>query len=133
MKPLPDSVKKLIETKAYATFATLGSDGAPHVATTWVDYDGDLVIVNTFDGSQKQKNAARDPRVALTIMELGVPFNVATIRGRVKEITAQGAEEHIDKMAKKYMGQDKYPRRSPGEKRILIKIEPTRVIAPRAR
>jgi PPOX class probable F420-dependent enzyme len=133
MTPIPDSVKKLIETKAYASFATLGPDGSPHVATTWVDHEGDLVIVNTFEGSQKQKNAARDQRVALTIMELGVPFNVATVRGRVREITVKGAEEHIDKMANKYMGQDKYPRRSPGEKRILIKIEPTKVIAPRAR
>jgi PPOX class probable F420-dependent enzyme len=130
MKPLPDSVKNLIESKVYANFATLMPDGSPHVTQTWVDHEGDLVLINTFEGSQKHRNASRDPRVALDVCDPTSPYNMAVIRGRVKEITFEGADDHIDKMAKKYLGQDKYERRQPGMKRILIKIEPFKVIAP---
>lgn len=129
MEPLPDSVKKLIDGRVFANFATLLPDGSPHVVQTWVDHEGDLILINTPEGTQKHKNAVRDPRVALTITDPNDQFNVAVIRGRVKEVTLEGAEEHIDKMAKKYLGQDKYQRRWP-HKRILIKIEPTRVIPP---
>jgi PPOX class probable F420-dependent enzyme len=129
LRPLPDSVKALIEGKSYANLATLMPDGSPHVVQTWVDHDGDLIVVNTFQGSQKHKNAARDPRVALDIVDPANAFNVAFVRGRVKEITLEGAEEHVDKLAKKYLGQEKYQRRQP-QKRILIKIEATRVIPP---
>ena len=126
---LPDSVKKLIDSRTFANFATLLPDGSPHVVQTWVDREGDVVLINTIDGSQKHKNAIRDPRVALTVTDPNDQFNVAIIRGRVKEITYEGAEDHIDRMAKKYLGQDKYMRRWP-QKRVLIKIEPTRVIPP---
>ena len=129
MKPLPDSVKTLIDGRTFASFATLMPDGSPHVVTTWVDRDGDTVLINTIQGSQKQKNASRDPRVALTVSDPRDAFNVAVIRGRVREVTLDGAEEHIDRMAKKYLGQEKYQRRWP-QKRILIKIEADRVIPP---
>jgi PPOX class probable F420-dependent enzyme len=130
LRPLPDSVKALIEGKSYANLATLMPNGSPHVVQTWVDHDGDLIVINTFQGSQKHRNAARDPRVALDIVDSANSFNVAFVRGRVKEITLEGAEEHVDKLAKKYLGQEKYQRRQP-QKRILIKIEATRVIPPR--
>jgi PPOX class probable F420-dependent enzyme len=130
MKPLPDSVKKLIEAKTYANVATLMLDGSPHVTRTWVDHDGDIVLINTFEGSQKHKNAVRNPKIALDVCDPTSPFNVAMIRGRVSEVTFEGAEEHIDRMAKKYLGQDKYQMRRPGVRRVLIKIEPTHVMAP---
>jgi PPOX class probable F420-dependent enzyme len=130
MKPLPDSVKKLIEAKTYANVATLMPDGSPHVTQTWVDHDGDTVLINTFEGSQKYKNAVRNPKIALDVCDPTSPFNVAMIRGRVSEVTFEGAEEHIDRMAKKYLGQDKYQMRRPGVRRVLIKIEPTHVMAP---
>jgi len=130
MKPLPDSVKKLIESKSYANVATLMPDGSPQVTQTWVDHEGDLVIINTFEGSQKHRNASRNPKVALDIVDPTNPYNLAMIRGVVKEITFDGAEEHIDKMAKKYRGTEKYEMRQPGVRRVLIKIEPTRVRAP---
>lgn len=130
MPSLPDAVKDLIESKTYANVATLMPDGSPHVTQTWVDHDGDTVIINTFEGSQKHKNASRDPRVALDVVDPANPFRTAVIRGRVKEITFEGAEEHIDSMAKKYLGQDKYPNRIPGVRRVLIKVEPLRVVAP---
>lgn len=130
MRPLPDSVKKLIEGKTYANFATLMKDGSPHVVQTWVDHDGDTVLINTNEGSQKHKNVERDPRVALDICDPSNPYNMAMIRGRVTKATFDGADEHIDKLAKKYLGQEKYQRRIPGVRRVLIRIEPTHVVAP---
>ncbi len=129
LKRLPDSVKKLIASKTFANVATLMPDGSPQVTQTWVDHDGDIVLINTPEGSQKHRNVLRDPRIALDVCDPTNPFNVAVIRGRVKEVTFEGAEEHIDKMAKKYMGLDKYQRRQPG-RRVLIKVEPTHVTAP---
>ena len=130
MVALPDSVKKLIEAKTFANVATLMRDGTPNVTPTWVDHDGDLVIINTYEGSQKHRNAQRNPKVGLDVFDPANPFNISIIRGRVKEITLEGAEEHIDRMAKKYTGQDRYSRRQPGMRRILLKIEATRVIPP---
>jgi len=130
MKPLPELVRKLIEAKTYAHFATLMPDGSPQVTQTWVDHDGDIVIINTFEGSQKHRNVLRNPRVALDVCDPTSPGSVAVIRGRVREVTFDGAEDHIDRMAKKYMGQDKYPMRQPGIRRVLIKVEPTHITAP---
>ena len=130
MKPLPDSVKKLIEAKTFANIATLMPDGSPHVTQTWVDHDGDLVLINTIEGSQKHKNVLRNPRVALDICDPANAFNVAVIRGRVKEVTFKGADEHVDKLAKKYLGQDKYQSRRPGMRRVLFKIEPVQIVPP---
>src|SRR5579872_6859518 len=113
MKPLPDAVKKLIEGKTYANVATLMKDGSPHVTQTWVDHDGDLVLINTFEGSQKHKNALRSPKIAVDVTDPTNPYNMAAIRGRVKEVTREGADEQIDRMAKKYLGQDKYQSRMP--------------------
>lgn len=130
MEPLPESVKKLIEAKTYANVATIMRDGSPHVVQTWVDHDGDTILINTNEGSQKHKNAERNPKIALDVCDPTNPYNMAIIRGRVIEITREGAEDHVDKLARKYLGQDKYPRRQPGMKRILIKIEPSRVTPP---
>src|SRR5438445_10668380 len=107
MKPLPDSVKKLIEAKTFANVATLMPDGSPHVTQTWVDHDGDLVLINTIEGSQKHKNVLRNPRVALDICDPDNAFKVAVIRGRVKEVTFTGADELVDMLTQKYHGQDK--------------------------
>ena len=133
MEALPDSIKRLIDGRSFANFATPLPDGSPHVAQTWVDREGDIVLINAIDGSQKHRNAVRDPRVALTVTDPKDQFNVAIIRGRVKEITYDGAEEHIGRMAKKYLGPDKYVRRwraRARHRRVLIKIEPTRAIPP---
>jgi PPOX class probable F420-dependent enzyme len=89
-----------------------------------VDLDGDKVIFNSAKGRQKDRNVRRDPRVAISIVDPENPYRYLEIRGRVAEITEQGAEEHIDKMAKKYLGVDKYPYRQPGEVRVIYKIQP---------
>ena len=120
-------VEQLLSKKNFASFATLMKDGSPHVAPTWVDYDGDLVLINTAAGRIKEKNVNSDKRVALSVYESSNPYNMVTIRGNVKEITEQDADSHIDKLAKKYLGLDSYPFRNPDEKRIILKIVPERV------
>jgi len=130
MKRLPDSVKKLIEAKTFANVATLIPDGSPHITQTWVDHDGDTVLINTFEESQKYRNGSRNPKIVLDVCDPTNPYNMALFRGRVSEVTFDGAEEQIDRMSKKYLGQDKYQMRRPGVRRVLIKIDPTHVIAP---
>lgn len=125
--PLPDDVRKLLEAPSFAHLATLMPDGSPQVTAVWVDYDGGYVLVNTAEGRQKPRNIRRDRRVALSVFDQQNPYSWATIRGRVVELTHDGADEHIDKLAKKYLGQDRYPFRQPGEQRLIVKIEPLRV------
>ena len=124
---LSDGVRKLLEGKNFAHLATLMPDGSPQVSAVWVDYDGKHVLVNTAEGRQKPLNLRRDPRVAISIVDQENPYVSATIRGRVVELTHDGADAHIDKMAKKYLGQDTYPFRAPGEQRLIVKVEAERV------
>jgi PPOX class probable F420-dependent enzyme len=120
-------VEQLLSGKNFASFATLMNDGSPHVAPTWVDYDGDMILINTAAGRIKEKNVNSDKRVALSVYDSSNPYNMVTIRGKVTEIIEQDADSHIDKLAKKYLGLDSYPFRSPDEKRIILKIKPERV------
>lgn len=120
-------VQNLLLGKNFASFATLMKDGSPHVAPTWIDYDGQLILVNTAVGRVKEKNVSYDNRVALSIFDTANPYNMVTIRGTVEEITAENADSHADKLAKRYLGLDKYPFRSPTEQRIILKIKPTHV------
>jgi len=122
------AVRKLFEGKNFVYVASLMKDGSPHVAPTWVDIDNGTLLVNTAVGRVKQKNISRDGRVALAIADHDNPYNMVTIRGKVvDQITGQEAEEHIDKLAKKYIGKDKYPGRVPGERRVILKIKPDKV------
>jgi PPOX class probable F420-dependent enzyme len=123
---IPDKYRDLFSKRAFASLGTLMPDGSPQVTPVWVDLDGDLVVVNTARGRQKDKNMRRDPRVALALIDPENPYRYIEIRGRVAEITEEGADAHIDKMAKKYLGADKYPYRQPGEQRVIFKIRPER-------
>ncbi|HZQ17158.1 MAG TPA: PPOX class F420-dependent oxidoreductase [Terriglobales bacterium] len=123
---IPEKYRDLFTKRAFASLGTLMSDGSPQVTPVWVDLDGDLVVVNTARGRQKDKNMRRDPRVALAIIDPENPYRYLEIRGRVAEITEEGADAHIDKMAKKYLGADKYPYRQGGEVRVMFKIRPER-------
>ena len=124
---IPDKYRDLFTKRAFASLATLMPDGSPQVTPVWVDLEGDLVLVNTARGRQKDKNMRRDPRVAMAIIDPENPYRYLEIRGRVAEITEEGADAHIDKMAKKYLGADKYPYRQPSETRVIFKIQPERV------
>jgi len=120
-------IEKLLVGKNFASLATLMNDGSPHVAPTWVDYDGNMILINTASGRIKEKNVKHDKRVALCIPDNNNPYNMVTIRGTVEEITEKNADQHIDKLAKRYLGLDKYPFRSQDEKRIILKIRPEKV------
>jgi PPOX class probable F420-dependent enzyme len=121
---IPEKYKDLFDKKAFAALATVMPDGAPQVTPVWVDYDGEHVIVNSARGRRKDKNMQRNATVALAITDPDNPYRYLEVRGKVAEITEQGADQHIDKMAKKYLGLDKYPGRQAGEVRVMYKITP---------
>ena len=124
------SIVKLFEGKNFAFLATLMKDGSPQVTATWVDIDKNnyTILVNTAEGRVKHINISRDPRVAVSVIDSSNPYHMASVRGKViEQIDGKEADDHIDKMAKKYMGKDKYPGRAPGEERLLLRIKPKHV------
>jgi PPOX class probable F420-dependent enzyme len=122
-----EPISRLFHDKNFGFLATIMDDGSPQVTPVWVDIDGDNIILNTAEGRLKHKNISRDPRVAVSVADHSNPYKMVTVQGTVVEQTTKGADEHIDKMAKKYLGLDKYPGRTPGEKRIILKIKPESV------
>jgi len=125
MAAIPQRYLDLVEKKkAFANLATVMPDGSPQVTPVWVDYKGGLVRVNTAKGRVKARNMKEGSRVAMSILDPDNPYRHLQIRGRVKRVTEEGADAHIDALAKKYLGQDKYPHRQPGEVRIMYEIEP---------
>ena len=124
---IPDKYRDLFQKKAFCSLATVMPDGSPQVTPVWCDFDGTHVIVNSAKGRMKDKNMRKDPRVSLAIIDPDNPYRYLEVRGRVDEITEKGADAHIDKMAKKYIGVDKYPHRQPGEVRVMYKVKPERV------
>jgi PPOX class probable F420-dependent enzyme len=127
MRALSDKIKQVLGKKAFAHLATVMPDGSPQVSPVWVDVDGNTILINSAEGRLKDQNVRNDKRVALSLTDPDNPYHAVMIRGRVVEITNASADQHIDKMAKKYLGQDKYPYRQPGEKRVLYRIEPERI------
>ena len=127
MPPIPQNVREILDKKAFAHVATIGADGAPQITPVWVDYDGEYIRFNTARGRVKARNLERNPRVALAVQDPDNPYRYAQVRGRVVEITDKGADEHIDALARKYLGQDRYPFRQPGEVRVMVKITPESV------
>jgi PPOX class probable F420-dependent enzyme len=127
MAAIPEKYLDIFQKKSFAQLATLMPDGSPQVSPVWVDYDGKHVVINTAKGRVKDRNMRRDPRVGIDLVDPDNPYRHLSIRGHVTEITEKGADEHIDKMAKKYIGQDRYPNRGNGEVRVIFKIEPERV------
>lgn len=119
--------KALIDDKNFAHVATLFPDGRPQVTPTWVDRDGDLLLINSSEGRAKVENLRNDPRVAVEVSNSENPYQYVELRGEVVEFRHDGADEHIDALAKKYMGVDEYPMRQPGEVRVTIVIRPDRV------
>jgi PPOX class probable F420-dependent enzyme len=120
---IPEAFRDLLATPAFAALATLNADGSPQVSPVWLDSEGERLVVNSAKGRVKDKNLRRDPRVALSIQDPANPYRYLGLQGRVVEITEQGADQHIDRMAKKYLGKDKYPFRQAGEVRVLYKIQ----------
>jgi PPOX class probable F420-dependent enzyme len=124
MPGIPQSLRDLFDKKAFAHLATVGANGAPQVTPVWIDYDGTHVRFNTARGRVKTRNLERNPRVALSVQDPDNPYRYVQVRGRVTEMTEKGADAHIDALAKKYTGQDRYAHRQPGEVRVTVRITP---------
>ena len=124
---IPEKYRDLFNKRAFANLGTLMPDGSPQVTPVWIDLEGGRLVVNSAKGRVKDRNMRRDPRVSLAIVDPENPYRFLEVRGRVVEITEQGADAHIDKMAKKYLGQETYPFRKSGEVRVRYMIEPERV------
>jgi len=125
MTAIPQRFLDLVEKKkAFANLATVMPDGSPQVTPVWIDYKGGMVRVNTAKGRVKARNMKAGSPVAMAILDPDNPYRHIQIRGKVKRVTEEGADAHIDALAKKYLGQDKYPHRQPGEVRVIYEIEP---------
>ena len=125
MAGIPDTYLDLLQSKkAFANLATVMPDGSPQVTPVWFDYAGGLVRANTAKGRVKARNMHEGSPVALAILDPENPYRYVQLRGRVKRATEEGADAHIDALAHKYIGQEKYPWRQPGEVRVMYEIEP---------
>jgi PPOX class probable F420-dependent enzyme len=127
MPAIPETFKDLFQKKAFASLATVNADGTPQVTPVWVDYDGTHIRFNTAKGRVKERNLRRNPAVAVAVIDPDNPYRYLQVKGRIAEATETGADQHIDALAKKYMGVDKYPYRRPEEVRVTFKIAPERV------
>jgi PPOX class probable F420-dependent enzyme len=123
---MPDTLsakaRALIARPVLASLTTLGADGSPQVTPLWIDADGDDLVFNTAKGRVKERHMARDPRVAISVVDPDDPYNVVALRGTVTDITTDGADAHIDALAKKYLGVDSYPMRQEGEVRVKVRV-----------
>ncbi len=117
----------LQQKKSFANLATVMPDGSPQVTPVWFDYVNGHVRVNTAKGRVKARNMHEGSQVALAILDPENPYRYVQIRGRVARATEEGAQAHIDALAKKYIGKDKYPWSQPDEVRVIYEIEPTGV------
>jgi len=119
---LPEPLRKVLLDKAYGHVITFNADGSPQVTMVWMDAEGNQAMYNTADGRIKVTNLRKDPRIMVSVQDRNNPQSYALIKGKAT-ITADGADEHIDRMAQRFLGMDKYPWRAPGEKRLLVKID----------
>ncbi|MDX6511700.1 MAG: hypothetical protein QOE36_1204 [Gaiellaceae bacterium] len=126
MAKLSEKAAHLLQDKNLANLATIREDGTPHVSPVWVDYDGEDVLVNTAKGRAKERHLRRDPRATVEVVDQGNPYSYVSVTGPV-EMTEEGADDHIDKLAKKYLGVDSYPNRTPEETRVIVRLHPDRV------
>lgn len=123
---IPEEAYALIDGVNFADVATLMPDGDPQVTPVWIDREDGVVRFNSAYGRVKVRNLQRDPRIALSVFDRENPYRYLQIRGRA-ELVDEGADAHIDALAKKYLGKDTYPFRQPGEQRVTIRVVPQAV------
>jgi PPOX class probable F420-dependent enzyme len=124
---LEGRARELLEEPNFATLATLRADGTPHLTVIWVDVEGGDVVLNSAEGRAWPANIRRNPAVSIAVTNRENQYEYVEIRGRLTDSTTDGADEHIDRMAKKYLEADTYPFRAEGEVRIKFRIEPDAV------
>jgi PPOX class probable F420-dependent enzyme len=123
---LPESVKKVLQDKAYGHVVTFNAAGRPQITMVWMDVEGDEVLFNTADGRIKPRNLRANPRIVVSVQDRNTPQAYMVIHGQAS-ITEAGADAHIDKLAKRFLGADKYPYRRPGEKRLVVRVKVDRI------
>lgn len=126
--PIPPEYLDLFEKRALAYLGTVMPDGTPHVTPVWIDFDGQHLLVNSAQGRQKDRNMRRDPAVGVTIQDPDDSYRYLAVIGRVVDVTTAGADEHIDKMARKYTEHPQYPWRKAGEVRVIYRIAIEKVL-----
>jgi PPOX class probable F420-dependent enzyme len=119
--------RNLLQEPAYCQLATLMPDGSPQITQVWVDTDGEHVLINTSQGRQKERNVRRDPRVAVNVVDPANAWRIAMVRGRVVDVTTEGADQLIDQLAQKYLNVEAYPFRQPEDVRVILKILPEKI------
>ena len=130
---LSESIAKFFKGKNFGFLGTVNKNGSPQVTPTWIDMmenEGGheaMILINTAKDRVKQKNVSRDPRVSLSIVDETNPYSMGTIKGRVVEQSTEGADEHLHKLARRYLNSDRYHSHSPFVKRIILKIKPEKI------
>ena len=124
---MDSKAETLLNGKNLVFLATSMADGSPQVTPVWGDFEGSYIRINTAEGRLKHKNILRDPRVAISVVDSMNPLDMTSIRGKVVEIIPDYEYKHADFLTKQYMGKEKYPFKRPGEKRIILKIEPEKI------
>lgn len=119
--------EEIFNAPNFGTVSTLRADGTIHAATVWVDVQDGQPVLNSAEGRAWPRNLERDPRVTLTVQNHENPYEYVSVRGHVADRTHEGADAHIDRLAKKYLGRDSYPGRRPGEQRVIIRIAPEHI------
>lgn len=119
---LTDHDRAMLEAPNFASLATTMSDGAPQASVVWIDVDGDTILVNTAEGRTKTENMRRDPRVAICLFAQSDPYRQLMVRGHVTGFVHEGADAHIDALAKKYTGADVYAGHRPDQQRVIVRI-----------
>ena len=127
MATLTEKQAALFTDRNWGVIATVREDGSPHATPVWIDYEGEDVLVNSAHGRTKVRNVERDPRATVTVLPAADQQSGYVMVSGPAEVVEEGAREHIDKLAKKYLGENKYPYLGPGERRVIIRIHPDRV------
>jgi PPOX class probable F420-dependent enzyme len=123
-----DELHRLFQYRNLVYLGTLSKDGSPHITPVWAEMVDDLILINTFEESAKIRHITKDKRIAVSIVEQNNPFNMVSIKGKVVEQTSEGADEHLKKLAKRYLGIGKYYYRKPNHKRVILKIKPEKIM-----
>jgi PPOX class probable F420-dependent enzyme len=124
---IPESALHLFREPNLAWVATLMPSGSPHLTAVWIDIDGRTPFFNTLEGRLKLRNIRRDSRLAIGVADRDNPYESVSLQGRVVEITESGAAEHLDRLAQRYLAQERYAYSAPGDVRLIVRVEPERV------
>ena len=124
---MDSKVERLLNGKNLVFLATIMADGSPQVTPVWGNFADSYILINTAEGRIKHKNILRDPRVAISVVDVKNPLDMTSIRGEVVEILPDYEYKHADFLTKQYMGKEKYPFKQLDEKRITLKIEPKKI------